>query len=83
MAIYYIINAKGFDPNKRLESKSEVCSEIRINHLTNYSVYEKDDSQMKSKKMDTALIFPLAPMCNDITSEIDEIIAGYKRIEEE
>lgn len=83
MAIYYIINAKGFDSKKRLARKSEVCLEIRKNQLTNYKVYEKDDSQMKSKQMDTAVIFPLAPMCNDITCEIEKILAGYKRIEEE
>lgn len=83
MAIYYTINAKGFDPKKRLASKSEVCLEIRINQLTNYCIYEKDDSQMKSTQMDTAVILPIAPMCKDITSEIDEILASYKRIEEE
>lgn len=83
MAIYYSIKAKGFDVEKKLKSKEEVCLEVRINQLSNYQVFEKEDSHCKSENLGTANVYPLLPICNNITAEIEMILAKYKEMEKE
>ena len=83
MAIYYSIEANGFDKEKKLQSKEEVCLIIRANHLKQYKVFEKDDSHCRLKSLDTAKIFPLLPMCNDITVDIKKILSDYEKMEKE
>lgn len=67
---------------QRLSSKEECCLYIRSNKIEKFKVYEKDDSHMPSKRDGSALIFPLPPICNDVTSEIIQILATYKEMEE-
>lgn len=83
MAIYYTIEAKGFDKKKKLQSKKDVCLEIRANQLKQYKVFEKDDSHSELKSLDTAAIFPLIPMCNDITFDIRKTLSEYEKMEKE
>lgn len=75
MAVYYTIEIDGNQIADRFKNKTEVCLYIRSKQLSEYKVFEKDDSSMKSKRDGTALIFPLAPMSNDITNDITTILS--------
>lgn len=82
MAIYYKIESEGIDPNTKFEDKCHVCLTIRSKNLKTYKVFEKDDSHAASMNLGTAVSFPLAPMCNDITDEIKAKLEKYRRMEE-
>jgi len=82
MAIYYTIESKETNSNEKFEDKSRVCMTIRAKKLKEYKVFEKDDSYVESMSFGTAITFPLAPMCNEITDEINAILAEYRKMEE-
>ena len=82
MAVYYTIEINGNQIDDLFHNKIEACLYIRSNQLSNYKVFEKDDSSMKSKREGTAFIFPLAPMNNDITNDIKSILSQYEVNEE-
>lgn len=81
MAVYYTIDAYDFDSDKRFQSKTEVCLNIRTHRLKDYKVYEKADLLRGSKSIGSAGYVPLAPMSNDITSEIKRILDHYEEME--
>lgn len=82
MAIYYTIESNGIDSNEKYEDKRCVCMTIRSKNLTEYKVFEKDDSHMQSINFGTAISFPLAPMCKEITDEIKALLDEYRIMEE-
>lgn len=82
MAIYYTIESKGIDSNEKYKDKLSVYVTIRSKKLTEYKVFEKDDSHMQSINFGTAISFPLAPMCNEITEEIKALLDEYRKMEE-
>lgn len=76
----YSIETEGKTDN-RFDTENEVCLYIRANHISEFKVYKKDDSQVKSQKVGAGIIFPLVPMCEDITSKIKSIIEFYDKPE--
>lgn len=79
MAIYYEITAPGIETV--FNSTEEACLYIRANKISEYTVYMKDDSQILPQRTEGSIIFPLQPMCKDITSEIKSTLAYYDKLE--
>lgn len=82
MAIYYTIESSDVDSTERFETKEGVCMTIRSKKLKCYKVFEKNDFQIKAKKIGPAIIFPLSPYCKDITSEIKEMLGNHEKSDE-
>lgn len=78
MAIYYQIKDNNQIFQQKFKTEVEVCLFIRANRISDYSVFRKDDSAMKGKKEGSVLLFPLAPMCDDVSDEIRSILDSYE-----
>lgn len=79
MAIYYQITAP--EVAETFDSKEKVCMYIRAKKISRFKVYMKDNSQVHLNKLGSYVISALPPMCEDITSEIESILAHYDKLE--
>ena len=79
MAIYYQITEPKIE--EHFDNKEKVCLYLRANKISKYTVFMKDDATMPSFKGMGFNISSLAPMNEDITSEIKETLAYYGEME--